>query len=553
MKVYRFFAFLSIVVSFVFSCKQGEKELQIEDSKEPINWNNEVLYHVMPRSFYDSNGDLHGDLNGFVEKLDYLKELGVTTILFTPLYESDFYHNYFPTNYYNIDQEYGTKDDYINFVKAVHKKGLKFLMDMETQYAQEGNIWFDDSYKNPASKYSGFIYYTDSLNEYPEQIFLPAKSPLFDFKAWPGDKHNIVILDLNQEPVKEWMKEFYLYWVDPNKDGKFDDGVDGFRIDHIMDDLDYKGIITNMYSDFWRPIFTVCREVNPNIFILGEQANWGEYGDDMVNRSDADACFNFPLKFALSSKKSSQDMYENTKVEKVEIDPNQVRVIVDSTLSKFKKGKYNVNFIENHDTERYATIVGEDKGLMKVAAILNVFLPGIPSIYYGQELGLTGAVQEWDFDANHIPIREAFPWTNDYMDKGNAVWYKDTGEWWDISFWQTEAIKQLALPEQQKNKASLWRHYQKLLELRKVHEALRLGDYQPLLEGNQTIFGFKRSTDNESISIVTNVTSEPINLPNFSISKQQLLYSQHWTLDGNNLTIQPYGFLIYKNESSKRR
>src|SRR5690554_5388910 len=85
----------------VISCKQNADQLALNTSEKEhlINWNDEIIYHVMPRSFYDSNDDRHGDLNGFVEKLDYLKELGVTTILFTPLYESGFYHNYFPTDY----------------------------------------------------------------------------------------------------------------------------------------------------------------------------------------------------------------------------------------------------------------------------------------------------------------------------------------------------------------------------------------------------------------------------------------------------------------------
>ena len=547
MKKTSYFIWLCVVAGSLFCCKQSEKEVQIQKAKEPINWNNEVIYHVMQRSFYDSNGDLHGDLNGFVEKLDYLKQLGVTTILFTPLYESDFYHNYFPTNYYNIDPEYGSKEDYINFVKAVHEKGLKFLMDMETQYAQEGNIWFDDSYKNPTSKYSDFIYYTDSLNQYPEQIFLPARSPLFNFKAWPGESHHIVILDLNQAPVKNWMKEFYLYWVDPNKDGNFDDGVDGFRIDHIMDDLDYKGIITSMYADFWNPIFTACKEVNPNIFVLGEPANWGEYGDDMITRSGADASFNFPLKFALSSKKASQDMFEKTEIKKVEIDPNQVHTIIDSTLSKFKNGKYNVNFIENHDTERYATTVEGNSGLLRLGAVLNILLPGIPSIYYGQELGVTGTTHEWGSDANHIPVREAFPWTTNYHDKGIAVWYKDTGQWWDISFWQTQAIDKLALSEQLKDKGSLWYHYQKLLELRKSHEALRLGDYQPLFFDTTGLLAFKRTTASDSVTVIVNVTDKTINIPNYLVSKAEMFYSQGQLNVNGNVTLEPYGFLIFKN------
>ena len=91
---------------------------------------------------------------------------------------------------------------------------MKFLMDMETQYAQSGNIWFDDSYKNPASPWSDFIYYSDSANEFPEQIFMPSRSPLYEFTAWPGNKYNIVFLDLNHPRVKAWMKDFYAYWVD---------------------------------------------------------------------------------------------------------------------------------------------------------------------------------------------------------------------------------------------------------------------------------------------------------------------------------------------------
>jgi glycosidase len=365
-----------LLILIIFNaCKE---EQATSNTIQTINWNNEVIYHVMPRSFYDSDGDLHGDLNGFVQKLDYLKELGVTTILFTPLYESGFYHNYFPTNYENIDPEYGTKEDYINFVKAVHAKGMKFLMDMETQYAQSGNIWFDDSYQNPSSQYSDFIYYSDSLNQYPEQIFMKSKSPLYEFTAWPGDKHNIVFLDLNNERVKQWMIDFYAYWVDPNQDGNFDDGVDGFRIDHIMDDLDYKGLFTNMYQDFWKPIFEECQRLNPKVFVLGEQSNWNEYGDEMVRKSGATAAFNFPLKFAISGEEGTHDMYADFSKNSVSMDPARIHDVVNKSLEKFSDSIYLVNFIENHDTNRWATLVQENEGQNRVAASLNILLPGIP-------------------------------------------------------------------------------------------------------------------------------------------------------------------------------
>ncbi|MEZ4802584.1 MAG: alpha-amylase family glycosyl hydrolase [Gelidibacter sp.] len=540
-----------IVLVIAISCKSSfAQHTTTSSTQKTINWNNEIIYHVMPRSFYDSNGDLHGDLNGFVEKLEYLKELGVTTILFTPLYESGFYHNYFPTDYYEIDPEYGTKEDYLNFVKAVHSKGLKFLMDMETQYAQGENVWFSDSYKNPKSNYSDFIYYTDSLNVYPEQIFMPSKSPLFDFKTWPNNiSHHIVILDLNNQKVKNWMVDFYSYWVDPNKDGNFDDGVDGFRIDHIMDDLDNKGLFTNMYHEFWKPIFKAVKTINPKVFILGEQSNWADAGDTMVKESGADAAFNFGLKFALSSEAKESDMYQSTEdLKGIQIDPKVVHKMVLESMKRFTNNTYTVTFLENHDTARYATLVNENDGQKRLGAILNLLLPGLPSIYYGQELGVTGKIHEWGSDANHLPLREAFPWTSNYNDKGTAVFYKNTGEWWDVSFWQTDAINELALTTQQSNKSSLWNHYKNLISIRKENDAFRLGDYTPILIDNSGLLAFTRSYDGKSFAVMTNVTNVAINVSGFNLSEwnSKPVYGSLNLTPSGDVKLEPYGFVVLK-------
>jgi len=124
----------------------------------------DIIYHIFQRSFYDSNGDGHGDLNGIYQKLDYLQQLGVTAVLLTPLYESVYYHNYFATDFYKIDPRYGTMHDYVRLIKELHRRHMKFYMDMETQYVASDHIWYRDSYKNPASKYSDYIVYTDKTN-----------------------------------------------------------------------------------------------------------------------------------------------------------------------------------------------------------------------------------------------------------------------------------------------------------------------------------------------------------------------------------------------------
>lgn len=539
---------LIILALFLIGCKPKSSEQDTQNDIPLTNWNDEIIYHVMPRSFYDSNGDRHGDLNGFVEKLDYLKELGVTAILFTPLYESDFYHNYFPTDYENIDPEYGTMDDYINFVKAVHAKGLKFIMDMETQYAQGEHIWFADSYKNPNSDYSDFIYYTDTLNEYPEQIFMPEKSDLFEFKTWPNTHgHPIVILDLQHQRVKDWMVNFYKFWVDPNQDGNFDDGVDGFRIDHIMDDLDHKGILTNLYTDFWQPIFEACKAVSPDIFIVGEQSDWADYGDVMVKESGADAAFNFALKFALSSEAKTSDMYKSTEALGVQMNAMAIHHAVQENLKRFGNGTYSITFIENHDVARFATLSGNDAQI-RLAGVLNLLLPGIPSIYYGQELGVTGKIHEWGSDVNHLPLREAFPWTPDYNDRGIAVFYKDSGPWWDLSFWNTEAPKTLALSVQKTDEASLWHHYRNLISLRKKHIAFRRGNYEPFLTGNQNVLAFKRTYEQETLLVLTNITDQAITISEIDTNEwhDTPIFGTLTFNESDQIQLPPFGHVVLK-------
>lgn len=482
-----------------------------------INWNNEIIYHVMPRSFYDSNGDGHGDFRGFAQKLDYLKELGVTTILFTPIYESDFYHNYFPVDYRKIDPEYGTMDEYIYLIKEIHRRDMKFLMDMETQYAQSGNIWFDDSYLNPQSEYSNFIYYRDSLNQYPEQIFTKPYSDLNYFEAWPNQDRNIVFLDLNNDEVKRYMLDFYSFWVDPNQDGVFDDGVDGFRIDHIMDDLDYKGIFTNMYAEFWAPIFSRCKEINPNLFVLGEQSNWNTYGEEMVSKSGADAAFSFPLRFAISGKNGTHDMYSSEE-QSILIDPNRVHEEVEKTSIRFDDNTYSVLFLENHDTDRWASIIGEKQGLLRVGAVLNLLLPGVPSIYSGQELGLTGVKGDYGSDANHIPVREAFPWDADMTSVGNAIWYKGDGGWWTNSIWMTGAVDSLNLNYQKAQPFSTWNLYHNLIQLRKNTACIKTGGYRSNMQPTEGVISFTRYLPDVQVSVYLNLTEnmQPIQLTNNS-------------------------------------
>src|SRR5690606_35006826 len=168
---------------------------------------NEVIYHVVQRSFYDSNGDGHGDLNGLRQKLDYLQQLGVTAVLLLPLYESVFYHNYFPTDFESIDPEFGTMEDYLALVQEIHRRGMKVYMDMEVQYVTEDHLWYRDALNNPGSAYTDHILWKDSLNREPSSIIFDLDGLL----GYDGEFRHITTLNLKSKSVLEYATNLFRF------------------------------------------------------------------------------------------------------------------------------------------------------------------------------------------------------------------------------------------------------------------------------------------------------------------------------------------------------
>ncbi|MEZ4702427.1 MAG: alpha-amylase family glycosyl hydrolase [Rhodothermales bacterium] len=535
---------LLAVALLLAGCEPAGSNLHAD---EP-GWQDEIIYHVSQRSFYDSNGDRHGDLNGIKVKLPYLKELGVTAILFMPLYQSNVYHNYFPTDYEAIDPEFGTMDDYLDFVRAVHENGLKFIMDMETQYAANGHRWFDDSYRNPTSPYDDYIYYFDDANAHPAQMFAGPGDSLMTLNAWPDVRFNIVFLNLNNPMVRAWEQNFFAHWVDPNGDGQFDDGVDGFRLDHIMDDLDHKGVFTDLYAAFWKPILDRVYSINPNLFIVGEQSNWLEFGEDMMAKTGANAAFGFPIRFAISG---APTLYMGGRIDPADRDAlnaTKIKAAVEETMRRIPPDRYFINFIENHDMERWASAMEGDRGRIRAGGALTMLLPGIPSIYYGQELGLPGLVGEWGHDGNHIPVRDAFPWTPNPDDAGIAAFAKDTGPWWDVSYFNTPEIEQLAYASQKNEPGSLWHFYRALIALRKRHRPLMHGDYATISHPDSSVYAFSRALGDDRVVAVFNLSDEArsLSLDEVDAAGYHSLFGEPFDAAGL-LSLEAYGFAVLGN------
>lgn len=505
--------------------------------------NNEVIYHVVQRSFYDSNGDLNGDLNGLYDKLDYLQDLGVTSILLLPLYESPYYHNYFASDFEKIDPTLGTLQDYFRLVKEIHRRGMKIYMDMETQYVTQDHIWYKDSYGNLSSPYSDYIAYDDSAHKKPSTIVYN----LDGLKGYNGVFKKITTVNMNSEKVKEYNFKLFSHWVDPDGDGDFSDGVDGFRIDHMMDNLDNKGRWTHLFQNFWNPLFKKLKAINPKLIIIAEQADWASFGADYLDQTLVDRVFAFRIAFEIRS-----------------LNKQKLSAAIDSTFLLTPKGKNQIVFIENHDMPRYASVVQDNPGKLRIGAALNLLIGGIPSIYYGQEIGMRGAggFMKWGMtDANEIPEREAFEWYKTDTGKGMALWYKNSGPWWDSSM--IHANDGISYEEEKGDPNSLWNFYKKMIQLRRTNEVLTNGSYLNLPNNQDSIFSFARIDKEQAVIVLLNFgaanTDVQLNMNSVSLKNKikPLWGNQIPEMEVHEwkVSMAPYDVLIYeaalKNKNEK--
>lgn len=420
----------------------------------------EIFYHVFVRSFRDSNGDRIGDLDGLREGLGYIKRLGATTILLTPVQPSPFYHNYFATDFEGVAAEYGGKESWFAFVRAAHAQGIRVYMDLEFQYVAGGHPWLTSAWHNPASPYRDWLFW----NEQPGGGAESAKNadPLasvFGLYAGSADgtSHVITPVNLNNPATRKYFHAYLLRWADPHGDGSGRDGVDGYRIDHMMDDLDNMHRVTNLFNGFWKPLIAAVKARRPGFRFIGEQWDWG-YGTDFLTCGGADMVFAFQLRDAL-----------------IKLDKAAIVQQIAATEQATPAGKGQIVFLENHDTDRLMTLLEGNTAKARAGAAISLMLRGEPLLFYGQELGMRGMRGPTEStDAPDIPRREAFRWQADLDAPESAIWYRAISRVWDRRI--NRSHDGVSVEEQQPQPGSLLNWYQQLIALRRSRPELSSGD-----------------------------------------------------------------------------
>ena len=441
-------------------------------------WNDSVFYEIFVRSFYDSNGDGIGDFNGLTSKLDYLNDgdpstttdLGINALWLMPINASPSYHGYDVTDYYSVNSDFGSMDDFKKLLSEAHKRGIRVIIDWVLNHTSSRNAWFDAA-RDPQSPYRNWYIWSPTRpaaagwnagggGEYYYGLFSPAMPDL--------NYRNPKVVAEMKNVMRFWLKEV---------------GVDGFRLDaakHIIEDGSTIENTPETHT-FYKDLRKYYKSVNPQAMTVGEVWNDSNTVQTYLNGDELDLAFDFDLgKNLLFSAGTNTPKYAVDAFRK--------------DLSIFRPGQF-ATFLTNHDQDRSMSILNDNVDAAKNAAMLFLTAPGVPFIYYGEEIGMLGKKPDED-------IRRPLQWSN----QPNAGFSNGTPWRGPKSDFTTKNIA-----DQQADPNSLLSFYRSLIQIRNKHVALRIGEAYIVNTGNKSIYASLRYTKDEAILVLINMSSEPVN------------------------------------------
>jgi glycosidase len=460
----------------------------------PFWWDDVVFYEVFVRSFYDSDGDGVGDLSGLIEKLDYLNDgdpattddLGITGIWLMPITQSPSYHGYDVTDYFAVDDEYGAAADFGRLMDEAHRRGIRVIVDLVLNHTSYKHPWFKDARSDFSSPYRDFYIWSDEDPGYKSpwggRVWHRTSTDYYYGLFWEG------MPDLNYEnpDVTAEMQKAIRFWLD-------DMGADGFRLDaikHLIED-GRKQENTPDTHHWLRGFYTFYKGVNADAVTVGEV--WSSTLEVVKYIGDQlDLAFEFNTAEAML--KSAK--YQNR---------NHVLRAHRQAWERYPPNQF-ATFLTNHDQDRAMTQLG-NVDWAKSAASLLLTGPGVPFLYYGEEIGHIGGKP----DEN---IRTPMQWS----DGDNAGFTTATVAWRAPQ----RNYRDVNVAAQTDDPDSLLSHYRRLIHARSTHETLRIGDWREVKVKDERIYAFLRHSDDETLLVLINLSDEPVGDYSLSLVKGPL-------------------------------
>ncbi|HUG41702.1 MAG TPA: alpha-amylase family glycosyl hydrolase [Longimicrobiales bacterium] len=449
-------------------------------------WRDGVCYEVFVRSFQDSDGDGVGDFRGLTERLDYINDgdpatgddLGATCIWLMPIMPSPSYHGYDVTNYYDINRDYGTLAEFRRFLDEAHARGIRVLIDLVLNHLSSEHPYFRDALLEADSPYRDWFIWSPTTRPAPGWSApvwhrVPGRDEYYYGLFWSG----MPDYDLAEPAVKAELERVARFWLE-------DVGVDGFRIDavgHFFEGPNGEWKHGAGTHPWLREFSSAVRRFAPDAFTIGEV--WDSIGAILPYYPDQlTAYFMFDVADAVvDAVRTGSSERLVTAVERVQ--------------REVPAGRWGI-FLRNHDQTRTLTDLRGDAARVRLAAALQLTLPGLPFVYYGEEIGMTGSKSDGD-----PRLRTPMQWA---PERGVGF---TTGVPWEPlpadSFTKTVAA-------QRGDPASLLSHYRRLIRLRTATPALAAGDFVALETGHAGALGYLRRVEGQTVVVLANLTDRPL-------------------------------------------
>lgn len=486
-----------------------------------IDDNYRNFYEIFVYSFFDSNGDGIGDLNGVISKLDYINDgddatdsdLGFNGIWLMPIMPSTTYHKYDVTDYYNIDPQYGTLDDFKNLVSECHKRGINLIIDYVFNHTSSKHPWFLEavSYLESLKEgeepdlekcpYVGYYHFTKEYNGSKTYYKAGTSDWYYEGVFWD----QMPDLALENENVRRELEDIAKFWLDL--------GVDGFRLDaakeYFSGDTDKNIEVLKWFTDY-------VQSVKEDAYIVAEV--WEEKAAIAAYyESGIPSLFNFPLsqhnglitntarKLGASSGKS----FANTLLRLYE------------EYSKGNPKFIDAPFISNHDTTRISAQCVNDEDQMKMSAGMLLTMNGSPYVYYGEEIGMNSMGTK---DENkRLPMQWSVSDTGITTPPANA----DTVE-----------QKFSPVDEQMKDPLSLYNYYKRAVRIRNENPEIARGDMSVIEElCTKDISAIKKVYQGSEIVILYNINTESANISLKDAGLTDLNIRGYLSVDGSAVTM----------------
>ncbi|AJD92190.1 oligo-1,6-glucosidase [Jeotgalibacillus malaysiensis] len=553
-------------------------------------WKESVVYQIYPRSFNDSNGDGIGDIPGVIEKLDYLKELGVDVIWLSPVYQSPNDDNgYDISDYQAIMDDFGTMNDWEQLLDEIHQREMKLIMDLVVNHSSDEHAWFTESRKskdNPFRDY--YIWRPDKEGKEPNNWAATFGGSAWDYDEASGEYY--LHLFSKKQPDLNWENSELRHEVYDMMKWWLDKGIDGFRMDVInfiskADGLpDGPNPHNKKYGDGSQyfmngpRIHEFLHEMNQEVISKYDVMTVGEMPGVSVEQA---------IEYTDDSREELQMVFQFEHMDldsgpegKWDLKPLDLRDLKKS-ISRWQTGLHgtgwNSLYMNNHDQPRVVSRFGNDKEYRVTSAkMLGTFLhmlQGTPYIYQGEELGMTNikfdSIQDYkdietlnyyrdalnDGKSEHEIMQSIYTKGRDNA-RTPMQWNSEknagftTGSPWIAV---NENYKEINASQAVHDPESIFHYYKKLISLRKDHKIIQYGDYQLLLPDHQEIYAYARSYEGQKLLVLTNFSNQEQTFTkpeNLSFYAKDILIGngQINSLHVEKVVLKPYEAVVYLGE-----